>query len=161
MTTEKLKPCPFCGSNNIDTRFTTSTYVGKFMIICCTCQTTQSRQIRLEDADFENLTDSMNKAIETWNTRFKADNKATLSINGAELPCKVGDTVYYIANANSKDIVRDATIKKMSIYSDGSTGYDCGFGKIRFTHSLIGKQVFLTKMEAEQALKESEKIGNL
>lgn len=84
MATKKLKPCPFCGGDDIDTRFTASTYLGKFMIVCRTCQTVQSREIRLEDADFEKLTDSMNKAIETWNTRFKMDNKDTSSIIKAE-----------------------------------------------------------------------------
>lgn len=72
-TNEKLKPCPFCGSSDINTRFTTSTYVGKFTIVCCTCYTRQSREIRLEDADFEKLAEGMSKSIETWNTRFKGD----------------------------------------------------------------------------------------
>lgn len=85
IATKKLKPCPFCGSKDINTKFTTSTYIGEFTIVCCTCRTTQSREIRLENADFENLTDSMNKAIETWNTRFKADNKDTSSIINAEV----------------------------------------------------------------------------
>lgn len=84
MATKKLKPCPFCGSSNIDTRFTTSTYFGKFTIVCCTCLTIQSRQICLEDADFEKLTEGMSKSIETWNTRFKADNNDTSSIIDAE-----------------------------------------------------------------------------
>lgn len=74
MATEELKPCPFCGSGDIITRFTTRPYVGEFMVICCTCHTRQSREIRLEDADFEKLTEGMSKSIETWNTRFKVDN---------------------------------------------------------------------------------------
>lgn len=84
MATKKLKPCPFCGSSDIDTRFTTSTYTGTFMIVCCACRTMQSRQIRLEDADFEKLAEGMNKSIETWNTRFKADNNDISSIIEAE-----------------------------------------------------------------------------
>jgi len=85
MATKKLKPCPFCGSSDIDTRFTTSTYIGEFTIVCCTCRTTQSREIRLENADFENLTDSMNNAIETWNTRVAEDTNDTSSIIEAEV----------------------------------------------------------------------------
>lgn len=77
-----------------------------------------------------------------------------------ELPCSAGDTVYYIANVNGKDTISSATVKKVTIHSDGLIGYDCGVGEIGFSSGSIDKRVFLTEEEAEQALKEKEKKEN-
>ena len=74
-----------------------------------------------------------------------------------ELPCVPGDTVYYIANINGKDKINSAIIDEVAIYKSGTIGYDCGVGEIGFSSKSIGKRVFLTKEEAEQALKEREK----
>ena len=76
-----------------------------------------------------------------------------------KLPCSAGDTVYYIANVNSKDIINSAVVDEVAIYKSGTIGYDCGVGEIGFSSKSIGKRVFLTKEEAEQALKEREENG--
>lgn len=55
------------------------------------------------------------------------------------LPCKVGDTVYQVA----AERIYESKIKQV-IYDVGHFGFD---------ESAIGTSVFLTKGEAEQALK--------
>lgn len=76
------------------------------------------------------------------------------------LPCKVGDTVYYIEGAyyNSKrQTIRPIKVTEISWKCDRS-GRDLGFALIanatRYKFSSIGKTVFLTKEEAEKALAE-------
>ena len=73
-----------------------------------------------------------------------------------ELPCKAGDTVYYITNVNGKNKINSAIVDEVAIYKSGTIGYDCGVGEIGFSSKSIGKRVFLTQTEAEQALKERE-----
>ena len=73
-----------------------------------------------------------------------------------ELPCGAGDTVYYIANVNGKDIISSAVVDEVAIYKSGTIGYDCGVGEIGFSSKSIGKRVFLTEEQAEQALRERE-----
>ena len=81
-----------------------------------------------------------------------------------ELPCKAGDTLY----ANDTDI---QSARVMALYIDQSGGmFDLDITKyvktgIGYKHEVstdytfedIGKRLFLTKKEAEQALKEREK----
>ncbi len=74
--------------------------------------------------------------------------------NCIELPCKVGDTVYFIKSAFSylKE-PKQEMIRKVEIY--------CAETIMRtenksFAVEKIGKTVFLTKEAAEQALRESE-----
>ena len=57
-------------------------------------------------------------------------------------PCKVGDTVYQVATER----IYESKIKQV-IYDVGHFGFD---------ESAIGTSVFLTKGEAEQALKERD-----
>ena len=73
-----------------------------------------------------------------------------------ELPCKVGDRVYYIANVNGKDEINSAVVQKVTIHFENEVGYDCGIGEIGFSNRSIGKRVFLTEEQAEQALRERE-----
>ena len=73
------------------------------------------------------------------------------------LPCMAGDTVYYIANVNGKDTINSAVVDEVTIYKSGTIGYDCGVGEIGFSSKSIGKRVFLTREEAEQALKERDR----
>lgn len=77
-----------------------------------------------------------------------------------ELPCKVGDTVYYIEGAyyNSKmQTVRPIKVTEISWKCDRS-GRDLGFALVahgtRYKFSSIGKTVFLSREDAEKALKE-------
>ena len=75
-----------------------------------------------------------------------------------ELPCKIGDTVYLF----SYDTIHPFTINGFEInkYEVEFKGSYCGEEKnlehwaIRLPVSRIGKTVFLTKKEAEAALKE-------
>ena len=71
----ELKPCPFCGSTDIITRFTLgdSKYEGVFHVICCGCCIRQSISIRLEDISFGKLISAADEAVKKWNTRFKGD----------------------------------------------------------------------------------------
>jgi hypothetical protein len=66
-----------------------------------------------------------------------------------ELPCKVGDTVYYPYDYGNK--VLEKTVKKIVIDNDNKW-LDVGAGFLPFEN--INKTAFLTKEEAEQALAE-------
>lgn len=85
-------------------------------------------------------------------------------------PCKVGDTVYEIC----EEFIEPCTVEAIFIadYKDkeGNSSYmaeihydreDCPWVSTEIFFTDIGKTVFLTKPEAEQALKEMEgKNGN-
>ena len=75
-----------------------------------------------------------------------------------ELPCGAGDTVYYIANVNGEDTINSAVVDEVAIYKSGTIGYDCGVGEIGFSSKSIGKRVFLTQAQAEQALAKRKSI---
>lgn len=64
------------------------------------------------------------------------------------LPCKVGDTVYYIEdNAICEFIVYSFDIRPLQEFV-------CNYGGIRFNLKNFGKSIFLAKEEAERKLKE-------
>ena len=70
-----------------------------------------------------------------------------------KLPCKVGDTVYSV----TRDFISEYTICSIEMYKEGFFfNWKCEKGiyiNLRgFTNFDIGKTVFLTKEEAEQAL---------
>ena len=65
-----------------------------------------------------------------------------------ELPCKVGDTVYEIVDGFK---VHSSVVKNIIFDTAG----------IAFDESSIGKQVFLTKEEAEKVAKEREQKTGL
>ena len=70
------------------------------------------------------------------------------------LPCKVGDTVYYITGIGH-NLVKTATIKEIIIDKNGIKDlYVQGNGH-NFESPFVST-FYLTKEEAEQALKESE-----
>ena len=77
-----------------------------------------------------------------------------------ELPCKVGDRVYYIANVNGKDEINSAVVQKVTIHFENEVGYDCGIGEIGFSNRSIGKRVFLTEEQAKQALAKRNQPDN-
>ena len=81
------------------------------------------------------------------------------------LPCKVGDTVYYI----SEGFIEPCTVETIFIsdYTDKDGNYsymaeihfdreDCPYVSTEIYFTDIGKTVFLTQEEAEQKLKEME-----
>lgn len=75
-----------------------------------------------------------------------------------ELPCKVGDVVWYhkqLMDDKATVVIEHSEVKQISINSHGI------WLVIEYCHTLdvadIGKTVFLTPEEAEQALKEREK----
>ena len=84
------------------------------------------------------------------------------SENVIELPCKVGDTVYMPWEWNDTSGIAILTVERISITEAGQSirtdlwsddedywlAYNCGV----FRFDDIGKVVFLTKEEAEQAL---------
>ena len=74
-----------------------------------------------------------------------------------ELPCKVGDTVYVIEN---NEIIEDFVDQiGIGYYCDGENIYQMDGIKTDWYFSDIGKTVFLTREEAERALKERENNG--
>jgi hypothetical protein len=76
-----------------------------------------------------------------------------------ELPCKVGDTVYIIARISGKEqIIQDSVESiEISFFADNTPIilFD-GIETCDWDSNDFGKQVFLTKEQAEQALKERE-----
>ena len=81
------------------------------------------------------------------------------------LPCKVGDTVYYI----SEGFIEPCTVETIFISDytdkDGNCSYiaeihydreDCPYVSTEIYFTDIGKTVFLTQAEAERKLKEME-----
>ena len=73
------------------------------------------------------------------------------------LPCKVGDVVYSV----TRDFISEYTICSIEVYNEGFFFcWRCEKGiyiNMRgFTNYQIGTDVFLTKSEAEQKLKEME-----
>lgn len=71
-----------------------------------------------------------------------------------ELPCKVGDTVYFIKSAFTYLKEPKAEIVKTIITAEYDTIYKTQ--NRAFNIAVIGETVFLTREEAEQALKECE-----
>jgi hypothetical protein len=76
-----------------------------------------------------------------------------------ELPCKVGDSLYYIATCKTaedfgKKYVSWDRVKQISINAHGNWVYLTENSLINFDE--IGKVIFLTKEEAEQKLQEME-----
>lgn len=79
-----------------------------------------------------------------------------------ELPCKVGDTVYIIARISGKEEIIQDSVESLTIsfFVDNTPIilFD-GIKTCDWDSSDFGKRVFLTKEQAEQALKEREKNG--
>lgn len=79
-----------------------------------------------------------------------------------KLPCKIGDVVY----VPTRNIISEFTVCSIEVYNEGTfVLWRCNKGiypatryaNIRgFIGSVIGEEVFLTKEDAERALKEME-----
>ena len=68
-----------------------------------------------------------------------------------ELPCNVGDFVYFIkARRVMADIVSKFTIDRCGVMLQRVNGYNLGYT------DQLGEKIFLTHEEAEKALKERE-----
>lgn len=95
--------------------------------------------------------------VEILNLRKQIEEYKTKIENGTliELPCKVGDTVYYetIINGQSKGIMPHKVIALVLEVLTDIDGFGCTSVPIRD----FGKSVFLTKAEAEQKLLELKK----
>ena len=76
-----------------------------------------------------------------------------------EVPCAVGDTVYVIENIAGEEKIIQDSVETIGIgyYADGVELYQFDGIKTDGYFSDFGKTVFLTREEAEQALKEREK----
>ena len=85
-----------------------------------------------------------------------------------EMPCKVGQTIYYHFQFRNKSILpftRKAKVKKiycsknkMKFFEDAELIDAKEKGKMKsFDFDDVGKTVFLTEQEAEQALKGGER----
>lgn len=73
------------------------------------------------------------------------------------MPCKVGDTVYVIGFYCSKPIVYEAIVLNVFIFGENiefNAKVDEFEINVRLKSSKFGKTVFLTKEEAEQALRQ-------
>ena len=79
-------------------------------------------------------------------------------------PCKVGDTVY-VCNRTAGKVFKNTVVGLfLSGASPYRNGIKCEYRNIcgetsnrKFTFAQIGKTIFLTREEAERALKEKEK----
>jgi hypothetical protein len=88
---------------------------------------------------------------------FHLDEKTTMTVNECmhfkdkskfvELPCKVGDTVYEIDGGNSESGDIYSSVVRRVIFDTAGIAFD---------ERAIGKAIFLTREEAEKALKERE-----
>lgn len=65
------------------------------------------------------------------------------------LPCKVGDSVYFITGIHGK-IVKDAKVEEIYI---GESGFALGVSTGFTTFTIQQNEVFFTKKAAEEALK--------
>lgn len=84
--------------------------------------------------------------LETLGKYEDADEQGLL----LRLPCKVGDTVYYIEdNEINKFVVYSFDIRPLQQFI-------CNYAGIRLNFNNFGKTVFLTKEEAEQKLKRNK-----
>lgn len=77
----------------------------------------------------------------------------------AALPCMVGDTVYVIESIAGEEKIIQDHVETMGIgyYADGINIYQWDGVKTEGYFEDFGKTVFLTREEAERALKEREK----
>lgn len=80
-----------------------------------------------------------------------------------ELPCKVGDTVW-IAD-KERNYVEKYTVSGIDMYDNGNAVitevrvynyFALGIKRRGYTANYFGKQIFLTREEAEKALKEKQ-----
>lgn len=69
-----------------------------------------------------------------------------------ELPCKVGDMVYWIGRKGGKPFISEEIVQ--SIYCD--VRETIGFTMLNPDGKILKSNVFLTKSEAEQKLKEMQ-----
>ena len=75
-----------------------------------------------------------------------------------ELPCKVGDTVYYIAGLSRK-IIKPAIVKEIIINCNGVSKLSVETNALVFESPFVST-FYLTKEEAERALNSSEKSNS-
>ena len=80
-----------------------------------------------------------------------------------ELPCAVGDTVFWVTkscdeNGREESAIHEGTIIRFSLQNDGLWFYCCYKYGLTLWRKIeyFGKTVFLTKEEAEKALERSE-----
>lgn len=79
-----------------------------------------------------------------------------------ELPCKVGDIMYYLSPEYDKELLLECIVTKIKITGEG-VGIDVNGepkenGLIKELYrDYIGKRVFITREAAEARLKEKEK----
>lgn len=96
----------------------------------------------------EGLTDSMGAALNRLAQYEDAEEQGLL----VRLPCKVGDTVWTV---NHNGGVCSHQIRRFERNKDG----DFACSMLMLPLKGFGKTVFLTREEAEEALKEANKIG--
>lgn len=73
-----------------------------------------------------------------------------------ELPCKVGDTVYYITGLSRK-YIKSANVNEIIINCNGISELFVSTDTVNFENSFDA--FYLTREEAEKALKERENNG--
>jgi len=127
--------------------------------VCCSYLSTAYNKYKLATPDFELL-----KNIECDDCEHFKDRSRFV-----ELPCRVGDKVYldnlHIKYADVIGIYIDAFggVFDLRIYTNiqlaNGFGYEYFISK-DYTFEDIGKRIFLTKEEAEQALKLKERENN-
>lgn len=101
----------------------------------------QKQQAKIERLESENLILSQKRAnIFEISDAFERGKAEGIKASGTQLPCTIGDTVYQIYGG----MAYEAKIKGV-IFITNYAGFD---------KDEIGRNVFLTREEAEQVLKE-------
>ena len=84
----------------------------------------------------------------------KAEQEGRLAV----LPCKVGDTVWFVRPLDSKKEITETTIEKMVVKERGVYMKLACNAMYETSCNSIGKTVFLTRELAEEALNERKKL---
>ena len=100
---------------------------------------------------------SLPKSIEVWQRKYTEEAVDHLLANGVIVPpCKVGDTVYRfeMSRHTKRILIKETKVERIAICFDKVQVFCKGYAH---SPANFGKTVFLTKEEAEQALKEITK----
>ena len=116
--------------------------------VCCSYLSTAYNKCKLATPDFKLL-----KNIECDECQHFKDRA-----HFVELPCMVGDTVYVIESIAGEEKIIQDHVETLGIgyYADGISIYQFDGVKTDGYFEDFGKTAFLTREEAEQALKERE-----
>lgn len=131
---------------------------GKAVVVCDSCEQKKDKQCTFSEcraslikrlAAYEDIAELCG-GVDRLREFAEADKDGRLVV----LPCKVGDTVWRIVRDGEPHITRDE-VRDMYFADDMTPCVELVGGRVTFTEK-FGKTVFLTREEAERALREME-----